>query len=144
MSRTAQATFAAVALFLCLFPLFLAKPGLPLSLKSDEPAYYLMALSLAYDAALHAIFVGFVFSMVLGHAPIIVPAVLRVRYPYHPVLYLALAVLHASLVVRVFVSTPAGAWGNAAAIALFIATSIVLATIRRRAGGYPGAKNPSG
>lgn len=104
----------------------------------------LMALAVAYDAALHAIFVGFVFSMVLGHAPIIVPAVLRVRYPYHPVLYLPLAVLHASLVVRVFVSTPAGAWGNAAAIALFIATSIVLATIRRRAGGYPGAKNPSG
>jgi hypothetical protein len=49
MSRTAKATFAAVALFLCLFPLFLAKPGLPLSLKSDEPAYYLMALSLAKD-----------------------------------------------------------------------------------------------
>ena len=47
--ETLVMTFAAVALFLCLFPLFLAKPGLPLSLKSDEPAYYLMALSLAKD-----------------------------------------------------------------------------------------------
>jgi len=29
-----------------------------------------------YDAKLHAVFVGFVFSMVFGHAPIIFPAVL--------------------------------------------------------------------
>ena len=32
----------------------------------------------SYDAALHAIALGFVFSMVFGHAPIIFPAVLRV------------------------------------------------------------------
>jgi hypothetical protein len=86
----------------------------------------LMALSLAYDAALHAVFVGFVFSMVFGHAPVILPAVLRLRFPYHPVLYLPLALLHASLAVRVFVSPPAGAWGNAAAIALFIVTALIL------------------
>jgi len=88
----------------------------------------LIALSTAYDAALHAVFVGFVFSMVFGHAPVILPAVLRVRFPYHPVLYLPLALLHASLAVRVFVSAPAGAWGNAAAIALFILTALVLVT----------------
>jgi hypothetical protein len=85
----------------------------------------LLALQVAHDAALHAIFVGFVFSMVFGHAPVILPAVLRVRYPYHPVLYLPLALLHASLGVRVF-APAAGAWGNAAAIALFIACSIGL------------------
>jgi len=78
------------------------------------------------DAALHAIFVGFVFSMVFGHAPVIVPAVLRVRFPYHRALYLPLALLHASLAVRVFVSTSVGAWGNAAAIALYIVTALVL------------------
>lgn len=83
----------------------------------------LIAASFAYDAALHAIFVGFVFSMVFGHAPVILPAVLRVRFPYSPWLYLPLALLHASLAVRVAVSTPAGAWGNALAIALFVATS---------------------
>ena len=86
----------------------------------------LMALSLGYDAALHAIFVGFVFSMVFGHAPVILPAVLRVRFPYSPVLYLPLVLLHASLALRVTVSTGIGAWGNAAAIALFIATGALI------------------
>jgi len=92
----------------------------------------LMALATAYDAALHAVFVGFVFSMVFGHAPVILPAVLRIRYPYHPLLYLPLAVLHASLAVRVFVAAPLGAWGNAAAIALFIAVSICLILVKGR------------
>ena len=90
----------------------------------------LLAAAVAYDAALHAIFVGFVFSMVFGHAPVILPAVLRVALPYRSVLYLPLAVLHASLALRVFVSAPAGAWGNAAAIALFIVTSAVLVSRR--------------
>ena len=86
----------------------------------------LMALSVAYDAALHAIFVGFVFSMVFGHAPVILPAVLRVRFPYSRWLYLPLALLHASLAVRVALSTETGAWGNAAAVALFIVTAALI------------------
>lgn len=53
------------------------------------------------DAALHALFLGFVISMVFGHAPVILPAVLRVRLPYHPILYAPLALLHASLLLRV-------------------------------------------
>ena len=89
----------------------------------------LIALSVAYDAALHAFFVGFVFSMVFGHAPVILPAVLRVRFPYHPVLYLPLVVLHLSLAMRVFVSAPLGAWGNAAAIVIFILVSVSLVTM---------------
>ena len=56
--------------------------------------------SLAYDAALHALMLGFVFSMVFGHAPIIFPAVLRVAMPYHPVFYAPLLLLHLSLLVR--------------------------------------------
>ncbi|MGD9953797.1 MAG: hypothetical protein AB7S87_14570 [Burkholderiales bacterium] len=90
----------------------------------------LLALETAYDAALHAIFVGFVFSMVFGHAPVILPAVLRVKLPYHPALYAPLVLLHLSLAVRIFVSIPIGAWGNAAAIALFIATAAMLALSR--------------
>jgi hypothetical protein len=90
----------------------------------------LLAAAVAYDAALHAIFVGFVFSMVFGHAPVILPAVLRVQLPYRSVLYLPLILLHASLALRVFVSAAAGAWGNAAAIALFIATAAALAVSR--------------
>ncbi|MCM2270255.1 MAG: hypothetical protein NDJ75_09145 [Thermoanaerobaculia bacterium] len=49
MSRSVRWTFASLALFLVLAPLVLAKPGMPMTLKSDEPAYYLMALSLVHD-----------------------------------------------------------------------------------------------
>jgi hypothetical protein len=41
-------------------------------------------------------------------------------------LYAPLILLHASLAVRVFVSAALGAWGNAAAIVLFITTALVL------------------
>jgi hypothetical protein len=84
----------------------------------------------SYDAALHALLLGFVFSMVFGHAPIIFPAVLRVEIPYHPVFYLPLALLHASLLVRLFGDaagrfewTRAGGMLNALALAAFIAVT---------------------
>jgi hypothetical protein len=83
--------------------------------------------SAAYDAALHALALGFVFSMVFGHAPIILPAVLRVGVPYHPTFYVPLAILHGSLVLRLagdaagdFDWTRAGGLGNAVAVASFI------------------------
>ena len=60
------------------------------------------------DAALHAIGLGFVFSMVFGHAPIIFPAVARVKIPWHPVLYVPLLALHISLLCRV----AGGLWGD--------------------------------
>ena len=53
------------------------------------------------DAALHALGLGFVFSMVFGHAPIIFPAVARVKIPYHPVFYIPLLALHLSVICRV-------------------------------------------
>lgn len=71
----------------------------------------------AYDAALHAVLLGFVFSMVFGHAPIILPAVLRVAVPYTPYFYLPLVLLHVSLMIRVAGDwTPLAqwrAWGGA-------------------------------
>jgi uncharacterized membrane protein YeaQ/YmgE (transglycosylase-associated protein family) len=57
--------------------------------------------SSSYDAFLHAIMVGFVFSMIFGHAPIIFPAVAKVKMLYHPTFYLPLIVLHMSLIVRI-------------------------------------------
>jgi hypothetical protein len=42
-----------------------------------------------------------VFSMIFGHAPIIVPAVLRVATTYRPALYMHLVLLHIGLVMRV-------------------------------------------
>ncbi len=56
---------------------------------------------MVYDAALHALFLGFVFSMVFGHAPIILPAITRFNVDYHPVFYFHLALLHISLALRI-------------------------------------------
>jgi hypothetical protein len=55
----------------------------------------------SYDAGLHALFLGFVMSMVFGHAPVIVPAVLRVPLPYRPRFYAHLGLLHVGLLLRV-------------------------------------------
>jgi hypothetical protein len=54
-----------------------------------------------YDAALHTLFVGFVFSMIFGHALIILPSVLDVPITFNPKLYGALVLLHGSLLLRV-------------------------------------------
>lgn len=90
-----------------------------------------------YDAVLHATFVGFVFSMIFGHAPLILPAVLGVKLPFHPRFYVHLALLHGSLALRLvadltghFELRRLGSWGNAAAIVLFV-LSTALAVARR-------------
>lgn len=92
-----------------------------------------------WDAALHSILLGFVFSMVFGHGPVILPAVLRVAFPYSATLYLPLALLHVSLVLRIAgdfgsgtILREVGAAGNALAIAVFILTAAVLALSRGR------------
>ena len=59
------------------------------------------APALARDAMLHALFLGFVISMVYGHAPVILPAVLRIPLPYRRGFYVHLALLQAGLVVRI-------------------------------------------
>lgn len=86
----------------------------------------------AWDAALHAWFLGFVFSMIFGHAPIIAPALLKVSLRYSAWFYLPLAVLHCTLVERIagdlifgHATRVRGAAGNAAAIALFLVTMLV-------------------
>lgn len=91
------------------------------------------------DATLHAVALGFVFSMIFGHAPIILPAVARARIPYHPAFYLPLAALHASLLLRVFGgldgSFPlrhAGGLINALALLLFIGTLLTAVLVGRR------------
>ena len=53
-----------------------------------------------YDIALHAVLIGFVLSMVFGHALIILPAVARIRVAYVPSLYAPLLLLHVSLALR--------------------------------------------
>ncbi len=91
----------------------------------------------AYDAALHAIFLGFVLSMIMAHAPVILPAVLRKPLPYRPFLYLPAALLHASLLVRViggdaWGSVDALRWGgalNVVSLLLFAALAVTSAVL---------------
>jgi hypothetical protein len=90
-----------------------------------------------YDALLHAVFIGFVFSMILGHAPIILPAVLGRPLAYSASMYAALLLLHLSLVVRLAGDLVWGLWVrqwggmlNVIAILLFLgltARGIVMA-----------------
>lgn len=94
--------------------------GLALAYSFDGAIY-------AYDAILHSVLLGFVFSMIFGHAPIIIPAVARLAVPYHPRFYAHLALLHASLILRVggdlAESATARRWGglgNETALVLFL------------------------
>ena len=54
-----------------------------------------------YDAVLHATFLGFVMSMVLAHAPVILPAVIGRPLPYGPAFWAVFTLLQGSLIVRV-------------------------------------------
>ena len=102
------------------------------------------ALGPAYDVRLHALFLGFVISMVLGHAPVIVPAVLRVPLPHRSWNYGPLLLLHAGLVVRLIggdiLGMPdgllVGGVINVAAMLAFVGVSVAsaIAELRRRRG----------
>ena len=99
----------------------------------------------SYDAALHAIALGFVLSMVFGHAPIIFPAVLRVAVPYHPTFYGPLVLLHGSLALRLAGDAAGridwvrlGGLGNALALAAFIAGTASAVVRGRRTGPRVG------
>lgn len=98
------------------------------------------------DAALHSIFLGFVFSMVIGHAPIIFPTILRVRMTYHPFFYLPLALLHLSLLLRLAANLGSlselrqlSGIANAAALLTFVLTTggTILSGRRHDAPGMP-------
>ena len=55
----------------------------------------------SYDAAIHAIAIGFVLSMIFGHAPIILPAVIGLRVRYSAAACVPLVVLHLSVLLRI-------------------------------------------
>jgi hypothetical protein len=86
----------------------------------------------SYDAILHAIFVGFVVSMIFGHAPVVFPAVLGKPLPYRSIFYVQLVLLHVSVAARIVGDLIEelgrlrawGALGNATAILLFVVTTV--------------------
>jgi hypothetical protein len=85
-----------------------------------------------YDALLHALFVGFVFAMIFGHAPIIIPALLNLPVRFRAWHYLPLLVLHLSLLIRIsgdlIGSGDVRRWGgmlNGLAILLFLIVTVI-------------------
>jgi len=81
-----------------------------------------------YDAILHTVFIGFVISMIFGHAPIIFPSILGLPIRYNPIFYTHLSLLHASLLLRItgdlMLNPSMRQWGgllNGIAILVFLA-----------------------
>lgn len=110
-----------------------------------------------YDAFLHAIFLGFVFSLIFGHAPLIFPAILGGEVRFSASLYAPLGLLHGSLLLRVagdLAGLPGWRqWGglvNSIALVLFVGNMGYMVfrgrtTLRLRSGqatdGRPGTKD---
>lgn len=58
---------------------------------------------LTYDAIVHSFFIGFVFSMIFAHGPIMLPGILGISViSFNRILYLWLALLQTSWLIRVF------------------------------------------
>ncbi len=101
-----------------------------------------MAAGPNYDAYVHSVLLGFVISMIFGHAPIIFPAILHKPIAYTPFFYGHLSLLHISLLLRLLgdliAFAPLRLWGglmNGIAILLFLATTVII--IRRGQSATP-------
>lgn len=115
----------------------------------------LTALKFSYDLALHAVLVGFVISMVFGHALIILPAVTQWRLAYSRYLYLPLGLLHVSMLTRAAGGLGEWQWlrqlsGPLTILAMvgFILTMVIASHGARRGAvhqvrGRPGKASPS-
>lgn len=100
---TGQARFAAIALLAGYAWLALAATTWLVSAT--------LAGDAAYDTVVHATFLGFAMSMVLAHAPVIGPAIVRRPIAFRAVLWLPLALLHGGLVVRLVLGDGLGNLG---------------------------------
>lgn len=85
----------------------------------------------AYDAFLHTLFLGFITSMIFGHAPIILPAVTGRAVRYTPFFYSHLISLHVTLLIRLIGDLTANTllreWGgllNVLVLLLFLGNTI--------------------
>ena len=91
-----------------------------------------------YDAIVHAVMLGFVLSMIMAHAPVILPAVVRRPLPYTPAMYGPVALLHASLLLRVAIgdvrgvewAVQAGGVLNIVAVLAFVGVAVHAASRR--------------
>ncbi|MCV7221281.1 hypothetical protein [Mycolicibacterium elephantis] len=92
-----------------------------------------------YDAVVHAVMLGFVLSMIMAHAPVILPAVVRRPLPYTPWMYGPVVLLHVSLLLRVAIgdmrdapwALQAGGVLNIVAVLAFAVVAVHSASRRR-------------
>ena len=90
-----------------------------------------------YDTSVHALTIGFALSMVMAHAPIILPAVARREVPYSPVLWAVWGLLQAGLLVRVIAGARVGlgqdsvfgGWQFGGAVDVFAVLTFVITTV---------------
>jgi hypothetical protein len=102
-----------------------------------------------YDIALHAVLIGFVLSMVFGHALTILPTLAQIRVHYTLLLYGPLLLLHASVALRVgsgIAGWDAGRKGSGIVTLASLMTFFVSLVLSRRqdrvasvSNGIPGA-----
>ncbi len=102
------------------------------------------------DTALHALFLGFVMSMVFAHGPIVLPTVLEKEIVFARYFYIPLFVLHTSLMVRSLggilelrALRAVGAAGNAVAVVAFGITVVSSLTKTGRARPTGVARQPA-
>lgn len=108
-----------------------------------------VAAGAGYDALLHGLFVGFVFSMIFGHAPIIAPAVARRTVTFRPAFYAPLALLHLALLLRVAGDlagvAPWRLWGGLlTALALLLFALLLVSAMGAPLGVMPAAPPAAG
>ncbi|MBA4054859.1 MAG: hypothetical protein C0490_09120 [Marivirga sp.] len=98
-------------------------------------------LPFAYDAIVHTFFLGFVFPMIFGHGPIILPGVLGLNVkPYHPLLYIPLGTMILSLILRLLSDTMVlpyivrqwSGWVSAGSILLYFMLLLRITVIKLR------------
>jgi hypothetical protein len=89
-----------------------------------------LTTAFAYDAVVHAIAIGFVLSMVFGHALIILPAVTGLRARFTVALYVPLALLQLSAGARVMADLLEWTgWRGATGVLTVIALAVFAATL---------------
>ncbi len=102
---------------------------------------YLMETTgmITYDMLIHSFFLGFIFSMIFAHAPIILPGVLNLGFkPFHPSLYAWVAIFQISLIFRIFGNMLSfsnwkqfGGLVNGISILLFIVNLMIIVISRK-------------
>jgi hypothetical protein len=96
--RTIRATGVTRYMAACILSgylwLFVASAALLFGPPATQPAY---------DTVVHAVFLGYTFSMIMAHATTILPAVLHIALPYRPTFWVPFGLLQLSLLVRLWI-----------------------------------------